>query len=220
MFENHHLLLAFFTGFVSGFAVSVPVGPINITILHEGVQRGFRWALLIGAGAVAMETIYCAIGAAGFSGLFANKLMRAAMELITFTLMLYLGIRYVRAKSMPGTSVQAELIERKLHPHAAFLIGFVRVAANPNVLLFWITLSATFVSHEWVRTDLVSKSWFVGGVALGAASWFLLLSFGVSRGQGRISDRTLLRLSRLSGVFLLTIAVIVGYQLVVQLARR
>ncbi len=220
MFENHHLILAFATGAASGFAVSVPVGPINITILHEGVQRGFRWALLIGAGAVVMETVYCAIGAAGFSGLFTHKLMRAAMELITFTLLLYLGIRYSRAKTIPGASARAELIEQKFHPHTAFMTGFVRVAANPNVLVWWITLSATFVSHELVRTDLVSKSWFVGGVALGAAVWFLILSYGVSRGHGRVSDLTLLKLSRWSGVFLLAFAAFVGMRLIIQLAQK
>ena len=49
---------------------SIPVGPINLTILNEGAQRGFTWAMLIGLGASAMEVIYCAIAFTGFSSLF------------------------------------------------------------------------------------------------------------------------------------------------------
>ena len=44
------------TGF--GFALlfsSIPVGPINLTILNEGARRGFKWAMLIGLGASVME---------------------------------------------------------------------------------------------------------------------------------------------------------------------
>ena len=36
---------------------AISVGPINLTILNEGSQRGFKWALLIGLGASVMEVI-------------------------------------------------------------------------------------------------------------------------------------------------------------------
>ena len=37
-------LVAAFWGFASGFLVSIPVGPINISIVNEGARRGFGWA--------------------------------------------------------------------------------------------------------------------------------------------------------------------------------
>ena len=220
MFDLPPLLIAWITGFVSGFVVSVPVGPINITILHEGVQRGFRWALLIGLGATVMETIYCAIGFAGFSGLFDSKMMRAAMELVSFVLVLYLGLKFMIAPTLPSTSKSSERIEQRLHPHTAFMTGFVRVLANPNVLLFWITLSATFVAHEWVDTTWQSKLSCVGGVAVGALAWFVALSFGASRGHGRCSDDTLLKMSRVSGGLLVLMALYLGARLVMLLSHH
>src|SRR5262245_288615 len=60
------LILAAFTGFLSGFLLSIPVGPINLTILNEGARRGFKVAALIGIGAVVMEVVYCAIAFTGF----------------------------------------------------------------------------------------------------------------------------------------------------------
>ncbi len=55
------ILVAGLTGFLSGLLLSIPVGPINLTIMNEGARRGFRWAVLIGLGATAMEVIYCFI---------------------------------------------------------------------------------------------------------------------------------------------------------------
>jgi threonine/homoserine/homoserine lactone efflux protein len=214
------LFFAWLAGLAAGFFVSVPVGPINVTIVHEGVQRGFRWALFIGMGAVVMETIYCSLGFASFAGLFDSRTARAVMELISFVLVLYLGLKYWRTESLPATSKSADLVEQKLHPHTAFMTGFVRVLGNPAVLLFWITMSATFVSHEWVDTTLVSRTACITGVAMGATTWFVLLSFGVSRGHGRISDQTLLRMSHISGLFLLVVAAALGVRLVRLLAHH
>jgi threonine/homoserine/homoserine lactone efflux protein len=214
------ILSAWITGWASGFLGSVPVGPINITILHEGVRRGFGWAVLIGLGAVVMESIYCTIGFASFSGLFDSRLVRATMELISFMLVFYLGIKYVRVESLPPTPVTVKKIEKRLHPHTAFMTGFVRVLGNPSVLLLWITLAATFISHEWVGENWPSKSACIIGMATGAMSWFVLLSFAVSRGYGKLSDKTLVRLSQISGGLLLVFALVIGARLVTLLAHQ
>ena len=61
------ILIAVLTGLISGLLLSIPVGPINLTILNEGARRGFKWAALIGLGATAMEVIYCFIAFTGFA---------------------------------------------------------------------------------------------------------------------------------------------------------
>ena len=50
MFELPPILLAVLTGFLSGLGLSIPVGPVNLTIMNEGARRGFKWAALIGIG--------------------------------------------------------------------------------------------------------------------------------------------------------------------------
>ena len=214
------LLLAWLAGVFSGLVVSVPVGPINVTIVNEGARRGFRWAVLIGMGSVTMEVIYCAAAFAGFTGLFDSHFMKAAMELISFLLVLFLGLKYLLAHSLPDSPKTIERIESKLHPHTAFMTGFVRVLANPLVLLFWITLSAVILAHDWVDNNWTSKSVYILGVALGASGWFVLLSYIVSRGHGRFSTRTLLRMSQISGACLLAVAIVIGIRLVILLAHR
>ena len=214
------LLIPWLTGAICGLLVSVPVGPINVTIVNEGAQRGFRWAFLIGLGSVAMEVLYCAAAFTGFSELFNSREIKATMELISFLLVPFLGFKYLLAQTLPGTPKSAARIEQRLHPHTAFMTGFVRVLANPLVLLFWITLSATMIAHEWVDTTWASKGTYVAGVAAGALAWFVLLSFIASRGHGKFSAQTLLRMSKISGAILLLVACGIGYRLVALLARR
>ncbi|HTA30494.1 MAG TPA: LysE family transporter, partial [Candidatus Cybelea sp.] len=74
--------MAAVTGFASGFMLSVPVGPVNVTIINEGARRGLLWALLIGFGASAMEVIYCALAFTGFASFFGGIVIKASMELI------------------------------------------------------------------------------------------------------------------------------------------
>lgn len=213
------VLLAVVTGFVSGLLLSIPVGPINLTIINEGARRGFKWGALIGLGATAMEVVYCALAFTGFASFFSKGLVKAAMELFSFAFMLYLGLKFVLAKQVPHASRIEEKVEQKLHPHSAFWIGFVRVMANPGVFVFWIILAANFISREWVRPDWTGKMSCVLGVALGCLLWFMSLSYAVSFGRKRFSERTLLRMEQFSGLCLLALALAHGSNIVWQMHR-
>jgi len=219
-FDLPPALTAILAGFLSGFVVSVPVGPVNLTIMNEGARRGFRRAVLIGLGATVMEVAYCALAFTGFASIFGNRVLKAAMELFSFTFMLYLGIRFLSAKSIPATNKIEERIEEKLRPHSAFMIGFVRVMGNPGVLLFWIILAANFLSREWVEPNNQGKLACVTGVALGTGLWFLGVSYAVSLGHKKFSERTLLRMEHFSGVGMLVLALIHGVNIVWQMAHH
>ena len=134
-----------------------------------------------------MDLIYCSVAFAGFSGLFASRFMKAVMELLSFLFLIYLGIKYLVTASLPATTPTMEAVEHKLHPHTAFWIGFVRVLGNPAVLLFWITVSATFISHDWIEDTLLSKTVCVFGTFVGGLLWFILLAFLVAKGHGKFS---------------------------------
>lgn len=221
------IVLAGLTGFISALILSIPVGPVNLTIMNEGARRGYRTALLIGLGATVMEVIYCFIAFTGFAAFFSRGYIKAAMELFSFVFILFLGVKFLMAKSVQspihfGATANRfeERIEERLHPHSAFMIGFVRVFGNLGVLVFWIILAANFISREWVTPDWPGKFACVCGVALGTGTWFALLSFGASRGYGRIKDQTLLRMERFSGVGLLALGLFDGFRIVWQMVHH
>jgi threonine/homoserine/homoserine lactone efflux protein len=208
------LLTSALAGFISGFLVCIPVGPINVAIINEGARRGFLWSVMIGLGAMVMDTIYCGVAFTGFSSLFTGEIVRSVMELVSFMLMFFLGIKYILARDIPEHTLTVDAMEHKFHPHTAFWVGFVRVLGNPAVLLFWFTLSATFLAHEWISDEKASKALCAAGNFCGGMTWFLFLSFLVSKGHGKFSTRTLLNMSRVSGFSLIIAAGFIGVRLV------
>ena len=225
-------LLPIFHAALAGFITalmfsSIPVGPINLTILNEGSQRGFRWAMFIGLGASAMELIYCSIAFTGFSSFFAIRTVKAVMELFTFVFLLFIGAKFLSAQTVnvpmkldaASQKIEARLGE-KWHPHSAFMTGFVRVSGNLGVLLTWIVLAANVMAHDWFEDTLAAKMACIGGVALGTNAWFCALSYGVSRGHGRFSEQTLLRLQHISGICLIAVGIFDGAHIVWQMVKH
>ena len=225
---GHHfpILLAALTGLISGLLLSIPVGPINLTILNEGARRGFTWAVLIGLGATAMEVIYCFIAFTGFASFFTRGYIKAAMELFSFVFLLFLGIKFLMAKSVHSPVHLGAVADRfetrvgeRLKPHSAFMTGLVRVMGNVGVLVFWIILAANFISREWVSPDWPGKLACVGGVALGTGGWFIGLSWVVSLGHGKFSEQRLLKMEHYSGAGLVILALMHGLTIIWQMRR-
>jgi threonine/homoserine/homoserine lactone efflux protein len=222
------ILVAGLTGLISGLLLSIPVGPINLTILNEGARRGFKWAALIGLGATTMEVIYCFVAFTGFASFFTRGYVKAAMELFSFVFMLFIGVKFLLSKSVQALPLHlgaaAERIEvrieERLHPHSAFMTGLVRVMGNVGVLVFWIILAANFISREWVTPDWPGKLACVGGVAVGTGGWFTGLSWVVSLGHGKWSEKTLLRMEHFSGACLLILALIHGGSIIWQMHNQ
>ena len=78
-------------GVLTGFVCAVPVGPINVAIMEEGIHSGRTRALIIAVGALLMEMIYCIIAFGGFASLFEDPTIRATVELISSTVARIVG---------------------------------------------------------------------------------------------------------------------------------
>ncbi|MGO8763831.1 MAG: LysE family translocator [Limisphaerales bacterium] len=229
------ILVAAEAGFFTALLLSsIPVGPINLTIINEGAQRGFKWAILIGLGASVMELIYCSIAFTGLSSLFDNRTVKASMEVFSFAFLILIGGKFLYAQGIRAPTpleLAAQKLERrldeKLHPHSAFMTGFVRVMGNFGVLLTWVVLAAYLMSHDafltsrdWVANRFIDKVACVAGAWLGTSTWYCILSYSVSRGHGKFSDKTLLRMQHISGFCLLMAGCYGGAHVAWQLAHH
>ncbi len=208
----HHCLAAL-AGVLSGLASAVPVGPVNVTIINEAARHGQRRAWWVGCGAGTMEMIFCSIGFAGFARLFDTPQVHVLFQLTGFLVIAALGWRYLTARTLPGFGRTEAAVRRRYQPHAAFLLGFVRVLGNPGVLLYWVAVAAGLAAHGVVGPDGRGRAACLAGVTVATFGWFGLLAWLAAQVHGRISPSWLLRLSRYSGGLLLVVAAVLGGRL-------
>jgi threonine/homoserine/homoserine lactone efflux protein len=234
MADTHPMLVAALAGFVCAVFFSCLPGPINLTILNEGARRGFKWGFFIGLGATMMDVVYCSLSFTGMSQIIDHGIAQTMMRVMGFVFLLFLGSKFLSANTVerPTRLNRAiekweERLEQKVHPHSAFATGFVRVAANLGVLAAWVALSATLMStkaffstQEWVDDTIFAKAACVAGVFTGTLTWFLFWSFLASRGHGKFSAKSLLRLQHFSGVCLIVTAVYEGVRIAWHLAQN
>jgi threonine/homoserine/homoserine lactone efflux protein len=207
-------------GALTGFVCAVPVGPINVAIMEEGIHSGRARALIIAVGALLMEMIYCVIAFGGFANLFGDPTLRATVELISFLAVTIFGVRYLLTDTVAVQGKRARMIEQRLHPHTMFWTGFVRVLVNPSVLLFWIMISAVLLANGTLQPEWQSRMACAAGAGLGITAWFLLLVLGSARVRNRFSDRTLVRFSHVSGLLLLLLSVVIAVRLISTVAQH
>ena len=213
-------LIAIISGAITGFICAVPVGPINVAIMEEGIQNGRKQAFIIAIGALLMEMIYCIIAFSGFATLFSDKIILATVELISFLAVTFFGIKYLMIDAVTVQGKRAKVVENRLSPHTAFWTGFVRVLVNPNVLLFWIMISAVLISNQTIQAEWKSRMACVIGAAIGIGSWFTLLVIGSARAKNRFSDKTLVKFSQISGVLLLLLSIVIAVRLIGTVAQN
>jgi threonine/homoserine/homoserine lactone efflux protein len=212
------LLQALLAGVVVGFVVGIPVGPVNLTVIRYALRRGFLAAFLVGLGAASADTIYATALMAGHTTILDMPIVRDVMRIVALVVIAAVGIRsllFKEEKVEARDEARAERVEERWHHPRAFLLGFILTISNLMLIVLWATLAAFLFARDWVQPELPSRSMCSAGVLCGSSSWFLLLSFFVSRAHRRVAPRTLTVLVRACGVVFLLFAALLAYRLVV-----
>ena len=211
--ENY--LQPILAGFIAGFIVAVPVGPVNLTVINQALRRGFFAAFLIGVGAMCAETVYASLMLWGHASILNAPSVVRVMRFIAVVVIGAMGIRYLLFKSTKvGDSEVAarKLDERWQHPRSFFL-GFALTISNRMLVVVWATVVTLLFAHEWVVPTRASRLLCALGVLGGGSMWFLLLAFFVSRAHRRVKDQTLTILVRCCGVLFLGFAGLLAWKL-------
>lgn len=219
-------MIALFAGIVLGALISIPVGPINLTVLTKGMRDGFKPAFLIGIGAATMEALYCLLAMLGMGALVEHSLGNIIVQIFAFLILLTLGLKnlVVHPKRIYNSETNKMDSEndngnvngkfnfiKKYHIHSGFLIGVLLYALNPTFIIFWITVAGVVQSTNLISNPL-DNLFFALGVGFGVVLWFYFLLKFV---HNFIEFKTKLvaRFHRISGVILLGFAVYIGFEI-------
>jgi len=173
-------------GFVLGWSVAWPPGPVNAEMIRRGLlpknQGGGFWAAWpIGIGACIGDFTWAFAVSLGAGALLNSISLRRALAVASVTLLLFLAAtfarsawRIFRSHRSNETSVSAD--ERK---RRGLLLGFFVALTSPFNFGFWLAVIGGLATQG---ASLQRSLAFAGSVVLGALTWTLVLCGAVKLG--------------------------------------
>ncbi len=210
-------MVALLIGLLIGIIISIPIGPINVTVISKGFKQGFRNAFAVGLGASAMDFFYCAATMLGLSAIVHKIEVNIIFQVIGFLLLLYLGIRDITTRV--ETFRYENYVPQNGRFHSAFLVGVFMYISNPTLVAFWITLSGIIQSTGTLINGIADGALFAVGVGSGTALWYYSLLKAIFWKRDSFKAETLTLLSKISGFILLGFSGYIGYELLEHFVR-
>jgi L-lysine exporter family protein LysE/ArgO len=197
----HYLL----QGLLVGLAYVAPIGMQNAYVINASAKCSKSRALQI-----ALITIFFDIGLA-IACFFGVGLLLSYFPILKQFVMgfgslavLYIGVSLIRSTStgIAETEVNPSLL-------ATCVTVFMVTWLNPQAIIDGTLLLSGF------RATLIGTStyWFISGVALSSAIWFIGLSTLVNRLRHLMTPKVLTNINRLCGIVIIFFGIKIGMQL-------
>ena len=193
-------MIHFLQGFLIGFALAAPVGPVGLLCIRRSMAQGRLAGFLTGLGAAFADGLFgvaAAFGLAAVTAFVAHHTF--AFQLIGGIFLLIMGIATLRARPAAPEGSSAEMAQLS-HAHLPklFLSTFLLALFNPATLTACIGIFTGFAAE--LRTAATEQSLLlVLGIFLGSAAWWLILSHTAHALGRRLTRETLRKIDLCAG---------------------
>lgn len=185
-------------GFLLGFAVAAPVGPIGVLVIRRTLAVGPRTGFVSGLGAATADAGYGCVAALGLTAATRLLVSHAGLLRVGGGLFLcWFGIRTLLARSAPAGAAGVS----RGGLWAAYASTLFLTVTNPMTILSFAAAFAGLGLAEEARGSEAGLA-LVTAVFLGSMLWWALLSGAVGLLRGRIGARALLAVNWVAGVLL------------------
>ncbi|MGQ8335011.1 LysE family translocator [Sunxiuqinia sp. A32] len=198
-------LSLFIEGFIVGFAVSVPIGPIGVLVLQRTVNKNRLSGFFSGIGAATSDTIYAVI--AGFSLSYVINFIKQyqfTFQLVGTLMLLILGIfiftknpvKDLRNYRRKGSSHFQDMM-------STFLVTFT----NPLVALVFLAV----FTGSGIVLDIAKPYqalFMLSGVFLGANFWWFILTSLADLFKHKFNLRVLWWFNKIAGAMVLVFVLV------------
>jgi threonine/homoserine/homoserine lactone efflux protein len=200
---------AFWQGLGFGLVLQISVGPVCIAVLHKGLTLGFRNAFSMVWGVVLVDAFYIVLSLVGITAILQAGPARKAIGLAGALLLLYFGLRYLRAPAQP---VQFE--RQPESPAKSFAYGVGLTLTNPLTILFWAGVLGAMMSTRSLggNDNLV---FFALGCILATLVFLTAVALAGHSLERVLSNQVSIWLNRIVGLFLIGFALKLGTDLLV-----
>lgn len=190
-------------GFVLGFSIAAPVGPIGLLCINKTMNNGKLSGFLSGLGAASADMLYGCIAAFGLNSI-SNLLIDKSyiIKLIGGLFMCYLGLKIFF--SSPNSKT-LELGSKKLL--GDYSSTFFLTITNPMTILSFIAVFAGLGlanAHSTIGDSVL----LVAGVFFGSALWWFLLCYCVEFINKKSNGNFMPIINKISGLVILGFGIV------------
>lgn len=192
-------------GLLIGILVSAPMGPVGMLCIQRTLSKG-RWhGFVTGLGAMVSDIIYAMLTSLGM-GVVVNfvEANQAPLQLAGSLVLSVFG--YYIYQSNPVKNLRKQK-ERKLSFTQDFITAFLLTFSNVLIVLLYIGLFARF---GFILPDH-SLGMIIGGViciGIGAISWWLFITYIVSKLRKWFNVRGIWLMNRIVGSTIIILSII------------
>jgi len=191
-------------GIVTGFVLSIMIGPVFFVILETSIRRGVKAALALDLGVLISDLVYILIAYVFYSevsGLI-NGENKGLLKLIGGILfVIYGAFTFFKKPKEEKVDEVGNVVQNSTDYFMLALKGFLLNFANPLVIFYWfsvITMGAK--NSEHAGTNENSILFFLGVILVTFFSFDLLKILGAKKLRPLVTERLLVALNQLIGI--------------------
>ena len=210
-------------GIVTGFILSIMIGPVFFVLLETSIRKGIKSAIAFDLGVLLNDIVYILI-----AYVFYNQVEQlssgddnSVLRLIGGCLFLGYGI-YNFFKKVQGICIQEDGSEPLTSVKGYFLLGlkgFLLNLANPMVVFYWFSVMTLGAKDAAEGGSYSSMILFITSILITFFSVDLLKIVGAKSLRPLVTTKLLKALNRLIGIVFVAFALVLISQGIIGLSK-
>ena len=168
-----------------GFSGALMPGPMLSVTIAESYKKGFWAGPLIVLGHAIPEFVLMVLFSLGLNSLIKNHMAQGIIGIVGGVFLAWLGVR-IFLEVRQGITI--DLTAKSEVGWGPVVAGVWTSISNPGWIIWWATIGAKYIMIS-LQHGVVGLAFFFVGHEMADLIWYSIVSFFVSRGRGRISDR-------------------------------
>lgn len=210
------LIGIFFSSLLIGLSGALMPGPMLSVCVTESYKKGFWAGPVMVLGHAIPELCLAVLFSLGLNKVLDNKTLVAIISIVGGVFLVWLAYK-VFSEVRRGISI--DLTAKRDVGWGPLVGGLWSSLSNPGWIVWWATIGAQYIVMS-LKHGILGLAFFFVGHEMADLIWYSSVSFLVSRGRGRISDRFYHALLYACSLLVLVFAGIFITTGIVHLARR
>ncbi|WP_186279911.1 LysE family translocator [Fluviicola chungangensis] len=194
-------------GIITGFILSIMIGPVFFLLLETSIRKGIRAAIAFDVGVLLSDLIYIIIALIFYSEV--SKITSGEyghiISIVGGIVLVIFGLVTLLKKPKEDKKEAEQLNNQTKDLILLGLKGFLLNFANPGVIFYWITVIALGADGKKSTTNAIDEStyWYILIIMMTFFSVDLLKIFGAKKLRPFITEKVLVGLNRLIGLIII-----------------